>query len=79
MREAVSLPLIGIGGILTAEDVMEFMVVGATAIQVGTSSFRDPWMPFTIAADLRDLVASEGLGPLDRVVGTLRPSGGSSS
>ncbi len=79
VREAVSLPLIGIGGILTAEDVMEFMVVGATAIQVGTSSFRDPWMPFTIAADLRDLVASEGLGPLDRVVGTLRPSGGSSS
>lgn len=71
VREAVELPLVGIGGIMTAEDVMEFMVVGATAIQVGTVSFRDPMTPVTIATDLEILAQAEGTGPLAEIVGTL--------
>ena len=72
VREAVSLPLIGIGGIMDAEDVLEFMVVGATAVQVGTSSFRDPMTPVTIASDIARLAAAEGVGPLSEIVGTLK-------
>jgi dihydroorotate dehydrogenase (NAD+) catalytic subunit len=42
VRKAVSVPIIGLGGIETAEDVLEYVTVGATAVQVGTSSFTDP-------------------------------------
>ncbi len=71
-REAVSLPLVGIGGIMDAEDVLEFMVVGATAVQVGTASFRDPMTPVTIASELECLSRAEGIGPLVEIVGTLK-------
>jgi dihydroorotate dehydrogenase (NAD+) catalytic subunit len=40
--EALSIPVVGIGGILDAEDAMEFIVAGATAVQVGTATFADP-------------------------------------
>ena len=39
---AVSIPIIGLGGIVTPEDAMEFMLAGATAVQVGTASYADP-------------------------------------
>ena len=39
---AVSIPIIGMGGILTPEDAVEFMLAGATAVQVGTASYADP-------------------------------------
>ena len=39
---AVNIPVIGIGGITTAEDVVEFMLAGATAVEIGTASFWDP-------------------------------------
>ena len=42
VRKAVSVPIIGLGGIEKAEDVLEYVTVGATAVQVGTSSFTDP-------------------------------------
>ena len=43
-RQAVKLPIIGMGGIATAEDVLEFMIAGATAVQVGTANFVDPFI-----------------------------------
>jgi dihydroorotate dehydrogenase (NAD+) catalytic subunit len=42
VREAVKVPILGLGGIETAEDVLEYMVAGASAVQVGTASFTDP-------------------------------------
>jgi len=42
VREAVRVPILGLGGIETAEDVLEYMVAGASAVQVGTASFTDP-------------------------------------
>ena len=42
LSRAVSIPVIGIGGIATAEDAIEFLLAGATAVQVGTASFADP-------------------------------------
>jgi len=43
-RLAVTLPIIGMGGIATADDVLEFMIAGATAVQVGTANFSDPFI-----------------------------------
>ena len=42
VRRAVDTPIIGVGGIMTIDDVMEFLVTGASAVQVGTASFADP-------------------------------------
>ena len=42
--QAVKLPIIGMGGIATAEDVLEFMIAGASAVQVGTMNFVDPFI-----------------------------------
>ncbi|HWF92532.1 MAG TPA: dihydroorotate dehydrogenase [Terriglobales bacterium] len=51
--KAVTIPVIGIGGISTAEDVVEFMLAGATAVQIGTASYWDPRATQHLIADLR--------------------------
>ncbi len=53
---AVRIPIIGLGGISSAEDVLEYMVAGATAVQVGTASFADPQACEQIIGDLRQSV-----------------------
>jgi dihydroorotate dehydrogenase (NAD+) catalytic subunit len=49
----VNIPIVGIGGIMTAEDALEFIMVGATAVQVGTANFIDPGIGVTIAEGIR--------------------------
>jgi dihydroorotate dehydrogenase (NAD+) catalytic subunit len=51
-RKAVKTPIIGVGGIETAKDVLEYLAVGATAVQVGTASFTDPTVSQRLTADL---------------------------
>lgn len=51
-RKAVKTPIIGVGGIETAKDVLEYLAVGATAVQVGTASFTDPKVSQRLTADL---------------------------
>jgi dihydroorotate dehydrogenase (NAD+) catalytic subunit len=51
-RKAVNIPIVGLGGIETAEDVLEYMMVGASAVQVGTASFADPRASEEIAGGL---------------------------
>jgi dihydroorotate dehydrogenase (NAD+) catalytic subunit len=43
-RQAVKLPILGMGGIATVEDALEFIIAGATAVQVGTANFTDPFI-----------------------------------
>ncbi len=69
---AVSVPVIGIGGISTAEDAMEFLLVGATAIQVGTASFRTPSAAARIVRELPALLREAGAGSVREYRGTLR-------
>ncbi len=52
----VKVPILGLGGIETAEDVLEYLAVGATAVQVGTASFSDPRASEGIVEDLERLV-----------------------
>ncbi|HPF14256.1 MAG TPA: dihydroorotate dehydrogenase [Planctomycetota bacterium] len=69
--QAVSIPVIGCGGIQAAEDVMEFLAAGCTAVQVGTASFADPSLLADLAQSLSNLLDQEGGRPLSDWIGTL--------
>ena len=60
VAKAVKIPVVGIGGIVTAEDALEFMLVGASAVQVGTGNFMRPDCAFALAEELP--LACERLG-----------------
>lgn len=69
---AVSIPVIGIGGIGTAEDAIEFLLAGATAIQVGTANFYNPAAAGQIVAGIEDYLRLQGESSVRAIVGTLR-------
>jgi dihydroorotate dehydrogenase (NAD+) catalytic subunit len=75
VRRAVAIPIVGMGGIMTARDAVEFILAGATAVQVGTANFVNPraavdvidglaaWMSDHKVASVRDLVGAAGGAP----------------
>ncbi len=67
---AVKIPIIGLGGITTYTDVLEFMICGARAVQVGTANFTDPTAAYDIAKDLERYVEENGID-INDLVGTL--------
>ena len=70
--QAVKIPVIGLGGIASGEDAAEFMVAGATAVEVGTATFWDPQSPLRVARELGRFLRDEGIGNVGDIVGTLR-------
>ncbi len=70
--QAVKTPLIGIGGIATIDDVMEFFVAGATAVQVGTANYYDPTVTMKLLEALPGALAEAGVGSVREMVGTLK-------
>jgi dihydroorotate dehydrogenase (NAD+) catalytic subunit len=70
-RQAVRLPIIGMGGIATAEDVLEFMIAGANAVQVGTANFVDPFIWPKLLDGLRDYMRRHSMERLSDLTGTL--------
>jgi len=73
-RRAVKIPIVGMGGIATAEDVLEFMIAGANAVQVGTMNFVDPFIWGKLLAGIRDYMTRHGIARLQDVVGTVDTS-----
>lgn len=69
--KAVTIPVIGIGGISTAEDVVEFMLAGATAVQIGTASYWDPRATQHLIADLRAWCANHNVERVADLTGAL--------
>jgi len=69
--KAVKIPVIGIGGIQSAEDALEFLLVGAAAVQVGTANFRNPNACVEIIDGIRDFLVREKISRLDEYRGTL--------
>jgi len=69
--KAVKIPVIGIGGIQSAEDAMEFLLVGAAAVQVGTANFRNPNVCIDIIDGINGFMTREGIKSLDEYRGTL--------
>lgn len=71
VAQCVSVPVIGIGGILTAEDALEFLVAGATAVQIGTGNFVDPRSPIRVIEGLRRFLEAEGVASMAPLIGSL--------
>ncbi len=71
VSRAVSVPVIGLGGISTAEDVLEFILAGAHAVQVGTATFTRPDTVFRLAAELPEAMRRHGIKDLDSFRGSL--------
>lgn len=66
---AVKIPVIGIGGIMTSNDAIEFILAGATAIQVGTASFIDPDAPAKILEGIRNYLEEKGFSDIKEITG----------
>lgn len=71
VSRAVSIPVIGLGGVSTAEDVLEFILAGAHAVQIGTATFSRPDTAFRVAAELPGMMAELGIESLDELRGKL--------
>lgn len=65
----VSIPIIGVGGIACADDVIEMMSVGATAVQVGSQTLADPWALKKIIEELPEKMDRYGIGSLNEMIG----------
>lgn len=68
-RQAVKIPIVGMGGIASAEDVLEFMLAGANAVQIGTANFADPFIWSKVMTDLEAYCTRHGVTRLADLVG----------
>ena len=69
------MPIIGMGGIETAEDAIEFFLCGASAIAVGTANFRNPAIAETISHGILDYMDRHGIDKLTDMIGAALPEG----
>jgi dihydroorotate dehydrogenase (NAD+) catalytic subunit len=76
VAQAVSIPIIGAGGVTSAEDALEFLMAGASAVQVGTATFADPLAPLRVIEGLAAYVRASGLTSIRDVIGTALPTRG---
>ena len=72
VRRAVDIPIIGIGGIQSLDDVMEFLVTGASAIQIGTANYYDPTISTRMIELLPTAIQSLGAHSVQEIVGSLQ-------
>lgn len=72
VAQKVSIPVIGIGGIMTAEDALEYMIAGATAVQIGTANFINPCASIEIIDGIRHYLCENKIKKIIDIVGTLQ-------
>ncbi|MEQ9411253.1 MAG: dihydroorotate dehydrogenase [Fuerstiella sp.] len=72
VAQAVKIPIIGVGGIQSLDDVMEFLVAGATAVQIGTANFYNPGLADRLVDELAAVAAQENFSNISELVGTLQ-------
>jgi dihydroorotate dehydrogenase (NAD+) catalytic subunit len=73
VAQAVSIPIIGAGGVTNTEDALEFLMAGASAVQVGTATFADPLAPLKVIEGLAAYVRANGLASIRDVIGVALP------
>lgn len=69
VSQAVDIPIIGMGGIHTADDILEFLMAGASAVAIGTANFVDPFACPTLIKDLEERMAELGIEDINSIVG----------
>lgn len=72
VSRAVDIPVIGIGGIMTAEDALEFLIAGATAIQVGTANFVNPRSTIDILQGIESFLEKNGISDISELIGSIQ-------
>ncbi len=72
VANAVKLPIIGMGGIATAEDALEFILAGATAVSVGTASFRNPCAAAEVAAGIEEYMRNQKVADIKDLIGAVK-------
>jgi dihydroorotate dehydrogenase (NAD+) catalytic subunit len=75
VSQAVNIPVVGIGGIMNAEDAIEFMLAGASAVQVGTANFIDPQATEKIITGIEDYMNRLGINDVKELTGALNSDG----
>jgi dihydroorotate dehydrogenase (NAD+) catalytic subunit len=73
VAQAVDLPVIGVGGVASVDDVIDFLAVGACAVGVGVAALADPMLPVRLADELADACRERGLASASELVGTALP------
>ncbi|MFN9974579.1 MAG: HisA/HisF-related TIM barrel protein, partial [Phycisphaerae bacterium] len=76
VARSVRIPIIGIGGIQSIDDVMEFLVAGASAVQVGTASFYNPGIACQLVSELPDALRVLNADAVSSIVGSIRTKTG---
>ncbi len=71
VTQTVQIPVVGIGGISTARDALEFLIAGARAVQIGTANFFDPQVSIRVIRDLRKFCQQNGVTNMGEIVGSL--------
>jgi dihydroorotate dehydrogenase (NAD+) catalytic subunit len=69
---AVKIPVVGLGGISQGLDAAEFLIAGASAVEVGTANFWDPTAPLRISRELEQFLEQEEIEHVSDLVGTLK-------
>jgi dihydroorotate dehydrogenase (NAD+) catalytic subunit len=69
----VSVPVIGIGGIMTAEDALEFLILGAKAVQIGTANFINPHATMEVIEGIKDYLTANKIKDVNEIIGTFQP------
>ena len=72
VANAVKLPIIGMGGIATAEDALEFIMAGATMVSVGTANFNDPMTTIKVIDGIENYCIKNGVKDINELIGCVR-------
>ena len=72
VANAVSLPIIGMGGIATAEDALEFIMAGATAVSVGTANFFNPYCTEEVVSGLEKFLEKQNVSDINELIGIVK-------
>jgi dihydroorotate dehydrogenase (NAD+) catalytic subunit len=67
--KTVDVPIIGIGGIATAEDVIQFLMAGATAVEIGTMNYQDPGIGLKLVPQIRSWLDTHGVKSVNEIIG----------
>ena len=73
---AVSVPIVGCGGIMCGRDAVEYLMAGACAVQVGTATFRNPCAPLDVLEGLEAFMREHGVEDVRELIGAAQTSGG---
>lgn len=73
VKNAVNIPIIGMGGIITGDDAVEFMLAGASLVAVGTQNFADPYAAIKVANGIEEYMTKYGIENVTDIVGAVKP------